>query len=1165
MGHLYDTRDKATPHEVVKGQTLTWIANHYKGKDGVPADLTWEELAFFNWATAEKAEVTRALCERIGSSEAQAVRNGAAPETLALDPAFGPATRTPIRIPKLWKSEELALDTEYEITVVRRTKASVIGIKDLDKWFIPGTETCDLSYAAMGDPACADEVDFEVYASNYCAIDAWNDGLPTFTALDDVPVFKSEKREKGETAIAGWLGLSNCAEGALSPAGHPLNVAFSPYTAVLRYAKPGKDKTARIDLDPFWVLFDEHDAPNLDSCKIKWSLKNAERLKIGFLQISNGDGDVIFAKGLDADEVAGGSFDWLAMDSTNTRITPLGMPYRVRIEAHRDIDEPEGLALAAMHTEVRLFVHPDTLPLNEPDYAAERDLISLDFSLADVYHKDNVLTGAADGSLWTKYALAEAGFHPGPVKDAAVNAHFTSALLEFQRSVPVHGGAPGNFARLALGPDTPATKLALANLAAERRRPWFGKPADPLDAVDFNWQPTNWDQTTVEFLTRLRDPANRMIVWVDDRNWYTDGAYWHQPFYDHRVLVNNHNLGRVHGADADFGGATAAGRGSFEHRDDRVDKDIRDVSRPWIPLQAEFRLLSKRDGLQKDNVPIETRDVEALAMRKAIGPLRVDWTFDEIETTGNVGGLGHLPVLDREIETLLGDLGGASSRTRIGLRWALDNRKATYVRKDVTKTSKYYNASEDEGGIRPTAADTYFDRAFGTGGESLAPWTTAPSDRDSVYCVVHDEIGQPGTELFPKRLGRAGIYFHPSRIAGDGYRIRAQVYFQEADSYKFPNVKTLAKRYPKYPQAHTVQFRLWRKSSIRAYIKWGTPDNWNAPALRAWGGYPPQGPIGFRSYYTACHVHIENELGLGHAQLDHPIATVFPNNLTYENLIMDTLEVGVHDHQIALQNDIQFSTTEVWPWAAHDNLGLPPSPAGAILDDAVGASTDEAFNLHVLLAFRFSLAMVQSVERETGRMRGHVLVEYESSGNPSWHRYRCATCRDTFWYPQRLPGALGGLVCPTPLCGGGLASLGASYTHPGTDCADGNFPGLNTPSCGFPVGVFWNFLGTADLWAHEIGHNRHFEHAAEAFGLPDRDIMHDNAVNPLPRVGDIAENERWDRACLMSYITGLGTYDAAGAGSDKPCFCFKCVLRNRGWRLQALGAQVPVPPGAVHD
>lgn len=1160
MGHLYDALDKATQHKVVKGDTLAGIVAHYHDHDGVPDDLTWEELARFNWATSEKAEVTRALCERIGSANPNAVKDDAAPDSLVLDPEFGPSSPEPIRIPKLWKSEELELDTKYKITVRKHTKASAVGIKNLDKWFIPVAETCDIEYATLGDPACADEVNLEVYASNYCKLTDWKDGLPTFAPLDGVPVYTS-KRNNGETSITDWNGVSNCAEGALSAPDHPLNVAFSPYTVTLRYSKAGKDTSARIDLDPFWVLFEQDGKPQLDTCKIKWKLKNADRLKVGLLQITDKSGAVIFAKGLNKSDLDGASFAWDGKDFAKAPITTAGMPYRVRIEAHTGIDEAEGLALAAMHTEVRLYVHKDTHLLQRPDYDAQTDQTSLDFSLADVWHKDTKLDRNVDGSLWTKYKLAQAGFHPGPVTDSADNDHFKCARNEFQRSVPKHGGTAGHYERMPIGADNKDTKDALEHLDPIRYRPWFGQPADRGTVVNSTWQPTDWDASTDDFRTRLRNPKERMIVWVDDRNWYTDGIYWKYGFYDHRILVDDHNLAAVHNDPADLGGATADGRGSFEHRDDRVDKDARDIARPWIPLQVDFRLLGKAQNLD-DEVPLDEGGSKVEAVRKAIGPLRVDWTFDEIETTANVTvqrRTVRLPVLDRESEALFGMLGGSSSRTRIALRWTLDNLKSQHARKDVTKQAVYYNAKATVGGLRPDNPAAYFDTCFGKDAESLAPWTAAPSDRESLYCVVHDQIGQSNSEVHSKRFGRAGVYFHPSRIAGDGYQIRAQVFFKAADKYDFPNVATLAARYPKYPQAHTVQFRLWRKTSIRAYIKWGAADNWNNPQPRPWPNFPPPGPLGFRSYYTACHVHISNELNT--PTLDHSIASVFSQQ-TYKTVVEDALVPS--DPQDAYRNDIQFSQNRCWPWSNHDHLGFPPSPANVPLRNYFGTTIGQALIVHVRLAFRFSLEMVKSVERETGRMRGHILVEYQVTDAPWWLTYECPGCSDEYVFVQSANVHLTTLQCPRPLCGNTLTYCGPETTF-STPRADMTIQGLNTPACGFPIGVFWNFLGASELWAHELGHNRHYEHAADAFGLPDRWDYHDHQLNPaFSRSNEKPDNSCWDRSCLMSYIpkvqnqSNRPSYDTT---RDKPCLCFKCALRNRGWRLRPLVN----PPSDVTD
>ena len=849
MKLLFDKRDKAGKHTVAKGDTLKSIADKYKAKGGdFPPDLSWEDLAIFNWATSTPREVTRALCERIGSADPGALRKGLAPETLKLDPAFGPSGAKEILAPKLWKADALELQKTHTLKVRQHMPAVAVGFVSLDKWFIPDVESCEAEYALEGEAACADQVDCEVYGSNYCSLKAWNDGLPTFTPLPDAPIWKqpasaSQAAARSAPKITGWKGLANCTVGLLAPGrpagARPLNVAFSPYSMVLRYykkttSKPA-DKTARIDLEPFWLSFDAHGRPATESCKVKWKVKGTDRLKLGLLQIADNTGAVVYMKPLAAADLAKDAakeFAWNGKHADGADASAANMPYRVKIDAHSDIDETEGLAIAVMHTEVRLFVHKDTHPLDLDPYVAETDKVSLDLSIADLYHK-NKDPQQSEGKLRTKFALAQAGFHPGPVNDGGTNAEFESALGEFQRSVPKNPAGPAPYERLAItqkGDDDKNTKAALAKLNRERWRPWFGKPADRsdwTDQVDGTGKVTQEFRKNPAFLADLRDPTKSMIVWVDDRNWYTDCK-----------MIEAAEIRSIVTSDpADLGNK----RGEMNAGDLRVGYDANDIARPWIPLQVDFRLLGKANSLG-DEVAAETDPIKAESIRRAIGPLRVEWSFDEIEVTAaaavTLSGAAQnlqLPTLDAAVDAELADLyHDERSRTRIALRWALDRMKAEYDRKDIHKRTKYYNAAESCGGIRPAALAQYFSKPFGVDAESLLPYKAKTSARETVYTVTHDRLGQPPDSFFSKRQGRAGVYFHPSRIAGDGYRIRAQVWFDPETDYQFPNLAALKARYPKLPQAQSARLRLWRKTTIRGYVSWGPANSWTAaPAAPA--------------------------------------------------------------------------------------------------------------------------------------------------------------------------------------------------------------------------------------------------------------------------------------------------------------------------------------------
>jgi hypothetical protein len=99
---------------------------------------------------------------------------------------------------------------------------------------------------------------------------------------------------------------------------------------------------------------------------------------------------------------------------------------------------------------------------------------------------------------------------------------------------------------------------------------------------------------------------------------------------------------------------------------------------------------------------------------------------------------------------------------------------------------------------------------------------------------------------------------------------------------------------------------------------------------------------------------------------------------------------------------------------------------------------------------------------------------------------------------------------------------------------------LPVAAVGSALGACFVFEGDAPLnWAHEMGHHRHMEHAA---GAPYEKVkQHDSVVNPhLAGEGDLKpEEKRWDHGCVMGYV-------------EKMFFCSKCVLKNRGWKVEDL-------------
>jgi hypothetical protein len=103
--------------------------------------------------------------------------------------------------------------------------------------------------------------------------------------------------------------------------------------------------------------------------------------------------------------------------------------------------------------------------------------------------------------------------------------------------------------------------------------------------------------------------------------------------------------------------------------------------------------------------------------------------------------------------------------------------------------------------------------------------------------------------------------------------------------------------------------------------------------------------------------------------------------------------------------------------------------------------------------------------------------------------------------------------------------------------------GILLAAIGLAQGSSWLFPGDGDLWAHEIGHHKHLQHASSAPGA--QTSQHDSGRNRnIPRAAPAIEGNTslevmWDRRCLMSYN------DRDGGGL---VFCGKCVMRNRGWK-----------------
>jgi hypothetical protein len=1077
---IYEARDSAntTKYKPKDGDTLASIVAANAGKFA-----SWQDLALYNWGTAVPTEVNRVLRETIGCSAV----DPADPSNTVLK-VHPDAANPDLFLAKPWSFLSLLMGKTYVFTATQPRPANAVSLEALDRWFIPAKEACQVRYSVEGSKVTAKKVTFEVYGSNYAAPGAWNKGLATFPAAADKPdvvLYANDEQTDVPERAAGvdvkeWRGTVTATDGALGtknppppgpagPAGPPgpggdptarvVNVAFSPYTALLRYYLDDADKKARIVLLPFWVQFDAAGAPVAASLKVQWNVKDTSRFEggkgSGQLIVVDGKGAVVFRKPLKPDEMktkgggpiefvwAGGTYNEPggpgAPAKTNskggTAAIPDDMPYRVRLEMHTVADEPKGLALAAMHTEVRLYVAPGTQPDTLNPYVAVTDKSSMALSVSQDLLTTKTTLARGDGTEWLKLQLAKGGFHPGPVDGNAGQAEYKIALAEFKRSVPKKQANPGdNFARFTLDAtegDDVKDALEVLLASSDWQRPWFGDPTAARADMDLP-----------SATARLNDAAKAIIVWVDDRHTYTDPDWIPAaaPGPTTRTTVNT--------APA----ATGNHMKGYTSGDNAVTYKAQSIPRPCIPLAADFILLGRGDDLTSVLAP--PADADLALMRKAIGPLRVDWTFDEIDTEPAGEPTTDVTQYDKRV-----------TRTHAFDVATLTAQMSTpaYARKDVHLQATYHNCPTAAGGIR-TAPASYYKQPFALGPESLLPWQPLDvTSRESVATIVHDNLGQGAPDLVMARVGMAGVYFRPSIIGGDGYRVRAQVQFLKEGGYNLPNLDVLKARYPLLPQVQSAAMRVWKKASVRAYVRWTDAGTFAASSAATFKIFEPG------------YLHFAYERG--DAAVDSAITDWLADDANFKTLVKSALPPGAAPQSPTWKRgqdaNIKLTANRMWPWYPDGQYGLyDPSPPNVTMSVAVfgvnnvGGLLNNVVNpIFYSLSNLIGLNVINSVEQKKGKLRGHVIIEMTVSETLYMQQYACVTCHNNFYYADKSVngGTMRGAACPSPGCAGTLSLLGphfhGHYTSanghhevwPEANLTGGTFVGANSPTDHTPL------------------------------------------------------------------------------------------------------------------
>lgn len=202
------------------------------------------------------------------------------------------------------------------------------------------------------------------------------------------------------------------------------------------------------------------------------------------------------------------------------------------------------------------------------------------------------------------------------------------------------------------------------------------------------------------------------------------------------------------------------------------------VNRPLVPVEAVIYIKTKNDT-----------KVESPG---AVGPVRINWRFiDEKEDLG----------IQAE------PMPGEPSRTKLYLERALKLHGGRAGKNGDNCHVKY-------GGLRTKAAK-YFSAPFLLG-SNYVPYTAS---KDTGQKVVFSKACVDQGK-YPKRVGRAGIFFRPSFIAGDAYRLKAEIDFKGLPNkgkleslHKVTGVDTRI-------NWKTGTFRVRRYNKIAMLIKW---------------------------------------------------------------------------------------------------------------------------------------------------------------------------------------------------------------------------------------------------------------------------------------------------------------------------------------------------------
>ena len=245
----------------------------------------------------------------------------------------------------------------------------------------------------------------------------------------------------------------------------------------------------------------------------------------------------------------------------------------------------------------------------------------------------------------------------------------------------------------------------------------------------------------------------------------------------------------------------------------------------------------------------------------------------------------------------------------------------------------------------------------------------------------------------------------------------------------------------------------------------------------------------------------------------------------------------------------------MWPWSHRIDMGVTfAANPGETWSAYKGRITSNCYSKWV---YHLILRLIAEVEKTRGLLRGHVLIEFRGAPKVSFQRFRCANAHEVNSLVRAKQG-VGTILrtCAVPGCGRSLRA---------TNNSSDNLDLISTAyglACGGSLLITLTNNEDHPWWTHEIGHNRHLQHAAGEGGFQPQ--QHDSVNNTsdaaLQTDGAVgALWKQWDRVCTMSYTDSRAVGQAGR--DDRQQFCGKCLLKNRGWKVETLPALAGVLGG----